>query len=247
LLRIGAWTALFAVLLSLAALGWQALRRNDQAARRLFIPAALLPLLFALLIASKYRNYMIALFPLLALAAAWGCTRLWNALHGRIFLRTILLIILAAILVEGTSRIAALEAAASKTTPYPAFIARVRAEIPAGARVLGLQSFWIGLHDLDYRTWLVPLYQAHDIYQPTPIEEALDRLDLQVILIDPAMRDYFKHPPEGDDLPERIHAWMERGGFRLTASVEDGTYGLMEVYRRDILLGSSRQFLIYYM
>lgn len=233
LLRIGTWVTLLVVPLSLAELGWHALLRKDRAALRLFVPAVLLPILFALLIAIKYHNYVITLYPLLALAVAWGCMQLWNAARRHAILRIFLSLLLVAVLVQDVIQIAALETVASETIPYPAYIAQVRAHIPDGTRVMALHRYWIGLDDLDYRGWLVPLYQALDIYHPVPIEVALEQLDPQVILIDPAMRSYLYDPPAGDDLPEHILGWMVKEGYQLTTSVEDNTYGLMEIFIRD--------------
>ena len=147
-------------------------------------------------------------------------------------MRIALAILLLGILAEGTGRLAALEASAATTTPYPDFIARVRAHISPGSRVLGLHRYWLGLHDLDYRSWFVPIVQTDPRYwnPPRPIGAALDDMRPDVILIDPRLREYFESP----EAPSaEVLTWMARRGYQLTATVEDATYGLMEIYRRN--------------
>lgn len=231
LLRPGFWCVAIAVPISGSAL----LRRSDRAARAIVAPLFIFPALFALLIHLKLINYLIAVLPLGALAMAWGGVELWRRAErfrrGR-WLRVVLVILLLGILIEGAGRIAALEASAVTTTPYPDFIARVRAHIPPGSRVLGLHHYWLGLHDLDYRSWFVPILQSDPNYwqPPRPIAAALDDIMPDVILIDPRMREYLESP----DAPSaEIFAWMVHRGYVLTATIEDATYGSMEIYRRD--------------
>jgi hypothetical protein len=141
---------------------------------------------------------------------------------------------LAAVAIEGLSRVAALERAARAATPYAGFIAQVRAHVPAEARVLGLQNYWLGLDDRDYRAWLVPLWQADPARWQPPLRmaAALDRVAPDVILIDWRLRAYFASAPPEDARPRDALAWMEAQGFRLQAVVDDRTYGRIEIYAR---------------
>jgi len=237
LLRPGVWLVLIGLPLALAGLGWRAIVRRDRAARVLFTPALLLPILFALLIQLKLANYAINVAPLAALVLAWGVVACWRWSRNRsqrVLLRAGIAVLLLAVAFEGTRQMARVEAIAGSMTPYHRFIAQVRQHIPDGSRVLGLHSYWLGLSDLDYRTWYVPIVQADLAYShpSMPIGQALDSLAPDVILVDPRMRAYLDEPAArvGSADPGQITAWMASRGYQLDATVDDPTYGLMQIY-----------------
>jgi hypothetical protein len=230
LARIGVWAALVVVPLSLMALATRA--RREPAARALLVPALVLPGLFALLIHLKLLNYLVNLAPLGALVAAWGGVTLWRwAGRQGWALRAALLALLVAITAEGATRVGALERAAAATTPYADFIARVRAHVPPGARVLGLHDYWFGLDDRDFRTWTVPLLLSDPRFGPQglTLDDALETLAPDVILIDAKMRRVLAGTPAYDG---PVREWMARHAFRLVAIVDDPTYGAMAIYQR---------------
>jgi 4-amino-4-deoxy-L-arabinose transferase-like glycosyltransferase len=220
LLRPGWWFVLVALPVSLFALARRALA-CDAAARAIVVPSLLFPLLFAVFITLKLVNYTLIELPLFALAMAWGLHILWQRVAR---LRPVLAVILAAIVVEGGGSLARLEEAAATLTPYPAYIAEVRQQIPPGSRILGLHSYWLGLQDFSYRSFLVPLNWA-DL--GVPLDQALEQVDPDVVLLDPRMRAYFGSVPDG----ERFEAWLRRHAAELIGQVDDPTYGLMQVYR----------------
>jgi hypothetical protein len=223
LTRPGFWFLLVALPISLIALARRAVRR-DPAARAIVVPALLMPLLFALLITLKLVNYTLIEMPLFALAVAWGVHALWTA---RARLRPLLAAVMAAVVLEGGFALAQLERSAADSTPYPTFVGEVRQSIPSGARVLGLHSYWLGLQDFDYRSFLVPLDWA-DLGQP--LDAALTQVDPDVVLLDPRMRAYFlRQPPGGDG--ERFRSWLLAHNANLIGRVDDPTYGVMEIYR----------------
>lgn len=236
LLRPGFWVALVALPASLLALIRRAIRLGDRAARAIVVPALVIPALFALLIYLKLSNYLVTVLPLGALAVAWGGISCWRWAgrtgQGR-WVRGVLAGILLAVITEGVTRMEVLEAVARTTTPYPDFIAQVRSHIPAHSRVLGLHHYWIGLHQLDYRSWAVPLLQADPRYfsPPRSIEVALEDIAPDVILIDPRMRIYFEDSLASDPQSLAIRSWMQRTGYAPVATVDDTTYGLMEIYQ----------------
>jgi hypothetical protein len=223
LTRPGFWFLLVALPISLFALARRALR-CDPAARALVIPALVMPLLFALLITLKLVNYTLIELPLFALAVAWGVHALWTS---RANLRPVLAIVLAAVVLEGGLALSQLERSAASTTSYPTFVAEVRQSIPSGSRILGLHSYWLGLQDFDYRSYLVPLNWA-DLGQP--LDLALAQVDPDVVLLDARMRDYFLTQASASDR-ERFESWLAAHDARLIGRVDDPTYGLMEIYQ----------------
>lgn len=236
--RVGLWTALTGLPLALGAL----LRRGlsgDGAARALVVPGLLFPALFALLLHLKLSNYLVAIAPVWALVGAWGGLRLWDRLAlpaagGRLVGRAALALLLAAVLVEGSARVAALERAAATATAYDDLIARVRGAIPQGSRVLGLHTFWLGLESFDYRSFLVPVFWSHPAHAEKPLTfgEGVELIAPDVVLIDPQMRAFFGGPEHGGRRAgAELQAWLQRHDAVLIERIDDPTYGLIELYR----------------
>ena len=202
------------------------------------VPALIFPTLFALLISSKLANYLVTVIPLGALTAAWGTVSFWrwagDGGRGR-WVRVALVTLLLAVIVEGVTRIATLEAAAATTTPYANFITRVRAYIPAGSRVLGLHTFWFGPAGSGLPCLGCPIFAHDGSYglPPPPLDQTLDSITPDVILIDVRLRRYFDNAPAADPRPGIIRQWMERRGYARVTVIEDKTYGRMEVYRQQ--------------
>ena len=240
-LRPGLWLA--AALLPLAWIGLAraAFVRGGRNERVLLAPALLLPALFALLITLKLPNYLVSFLPLWALCIGWVTVALWRWAGGVRWgsvARAGLVVAFALALVEGPAQLVSRERQAAVTTPYRTFIAQVRAEIPDGSRVLGLHQFWFGLDDLAFRSWFVPVVQTDPAYHDPPLtaQQAMDAVNPDIILVDTQMRDYLTGPSYSDDAvdPQAFTSWMQENGFVLAASVDDRTYGLMEIYRRSV-------------
>lgn len=243
LTRVGFWSTFIVLPLSLAALGWRAVRLGEHAARVLVVPLVVLPILFALLLRLKLVNYTITIAPLAAIAVGWGGVALWDKLGhwsqgtsyettarvGRIALAALLL----ATVLEGITRLAALERAAQTTTPYYQFIGQVRSFIPANARVLGLHNYWFGLEDFDYRSFSVPLNWTDWQNEPRPLsfDEGLERIAPDIVLLDQRMRDYFVNSAAPDDpKPRDFNHWLNAHQGKPVGRVDDPTYGLVEIY-----------------
>ncbi|HEY2592999.1 MAG TPA: hypothetical protein VGK33_03775, partial [Chloroflexota bacterium] len=223
LLRPGFWLMVVALPLSLFGLVRRAVA-CDPAARAIVVPALLFPMLFALTITLKLVNYTLIELPIFAVAVGWGFVQFWRA---SAWSKPLLGVIGAAALIEGGVALAHLEQAAATTTPYPTFVAEVAQYVPPGARVLGLHSYWIGLQDHDYSSFLVPLNFA-DV--GVPLDRALDQVDPDVVLLDARMRAYFESPLAASD-GALFRAWLASHDAQLVGSVDDPTYGLMEIYR----------------
>lgn len=235
--RPGFWAAAAAVPLSLAALARRAWF-GARAARAIVAPTLALAALLALLVTLKLANYLLVLAPLAALATSWGVVTAWRqAVPGprRLVARVGLACAALAVAFEGGTRYLALQRAAASTTPYDAFIARVRAAIPPGSRILGQHTFWFGLERFDFRSIDVPLLLADARFTSPPrnAEETLDTIAPDVVLIDERLRAYLAGAPATDRFPGGLRSWMARRGFALTATVHDPTYGTMEVFCRS--------------
>jgi len=225
LTRVGFWASLCALPLSVAMLVRRAVGEADAAARAIVVPAILLPVLFALTIKLKLVNYTLIELPIFAVAIAWGVRRLW--LSRQTWARPLIAIVGATIMLEGAVQLVRLEQAGQTTTPYPTFIAAVRQYLPPGARILGLHTYWFGLQDFDYRSFLVPLNWADE---GLPLDQGLAHVAPDVVLMDARMRDYFNSPDVAVDRA-RFNLWLEQHSGVLIGRVDDPTYGLMEVFR----------------
>ena len=227
LVRVGFWTSLVALPLSLAMLTRRAILHADLAARAIVIPALLLPVLFAGTITLKLVNYTLIELPFFALAMAWAIRTFWLA--RQTWTRPLIAIVATAVILEGAVQLVRLEEVAQTTTAYPTFIAEVRQYLPPGARVLGLHTYWFGLEDFDYRSFLVPLNWADE---GVPLDEALARVAPDIVLLDARLRDYFNSNSPGVAADRaRFNRWLEQHQGTLIGRVDDPTYGLMEVYR----------------
>jgi 4-amino-4-deoxy-L-arabinose transferase-like glycosyltransferase len=229
LTRVGFWTSIVALPLSLGVLTRRAIFHADPAAKAIAVPALLLPILFAFSIKLKLVNYTLIELPFFALAVAWGIRVLW--LSRRTWARPLIAILATAVVLEGAVQLVHLEQAAQTTKPYPTFIAAVRQYLPPGARILGLHTYWFGLEDFDYRSFLVPLNWADE---GVPLDVGLARVAPDVVLVDARMRDYFNSNSSSPNVAAdraRFNLWLDQHGGTLIGRVDDPTYGLMEVYR----------------
>lgn len=226
--RPGLLLLLLAVPLSLAVLTARAIWRREWAARVLVAPALLLPALFALLIFSKYINYLVTIVPVWAVVVAWVGVMAWQQRPYH-WARPCLAIIALFILLEGAGRQADLWRADQRIRPYRPFIGQVRQHIPDGARILGPHTFWLGLDDFEYRSWFVPLAQnkAASAHPRLPLKEALTAVDPSVILVDNSVQRMWTANP---NMAQLVEEWMADAGFERQGVVEDNTYGRVEIW-----------------
>lgn len=234
-LRVGLWTAAILGPIGAGLLMRRALMGRDRAARLVVVPLLVVPAVFALLVWSKHASYSINFLPCAVVAVAVGmsASTAWLAKQGLV--RTARLaapVLLLAITLEGASRWWILESRGRLDRPYDEFIRLVHAPIQPGSRVLGLQKYWFGMQDVDYRTWLVPFRQVDPrlVTPPLSMAAALDLMRPDWILIDKQMRGYLSTATPGDSRAEEILAWMRRRGYSVERRVEHETYGAMDIY-----------------
>jgi hypothetical protein len=233
--RVGTWTVVFGVPAAVGAMAWRVRRRTDTPLAALLVCAVVQFVLFVALLKIKIYAYTIAIWPLGALCLAWLGVWLWD--RFRLVPARLALAALAWLLVaQGTAAIVQARADAVRTTPYDFYEAQVARCIPPGARVLGLQHYWLGLRQFEYRTWLMPLNMAHPLYtaRPVPLEQALDVVRPDAVLIDPYMRALFADAASPAHPNHRYYegwqAFMVDHHARPGCVIHDPTYGTMEVY-----------------
>jgi len=231
--RIGTWTMLIgtpaAVFLALRG------KAGESSAVRMLALAVLAQIaMFTVLLQVKNSHYMIALWPLGALLLAWLGIRLWE--RGSASARLALSMLLALIMAEGTIRIVHARSDAQRASPYDWYESEVAGCIPPGALVLGLQHYWLGLRQHPYRTWLLPIDLANPLYSERPIalDEALERVNPDVILVDRHIDELMKEAanPESPNHSVQVgfEAFKERRHARPACVVRDPTYGTMQVF-----------------
>jgi hypothetical protein len=198
------------------------------------LPALVLPCLLAVLIAAKQPGYLLLVVPLAAIALGWGLATSWRAAaSSRIGwpLRTLILVATVAVLADGLDAVAELGRQSRSTTPYAVLAARLRPELPPGARILAPHRLWFGLEDREVRSWWVPFALA-DARQSRPIVEAaasLAAIDPDVVLVDDQVRAALLTRPA---LNAAFLEMVARRGLDRMVELDDPTYGLIEVYRR---------------
>ena len=235
--RIGAWAVVLGVpVATIAAMA--SARRRDESSQVPAIVACVLAVQFGMFLALlrvKTVNYMIGIAPLALLLLAWFAVWLWD--RRNLMVRIAVVAVVAAVALEGMSAIARAGSLARLTVPYEWYTREVARCIPPGARVLGLQHYWLGLRQFDYRTWLVAANYANPVYyhDPMPLDEAIERIDPDVILIDRHMARFFdeaaapNHPFHA--LRTGFDAFMARRGAEPVCAIHNRTYDTMRVFR----------------
>lgn len=236
LARVGTWVTLAGTPAAVGIMLWRTRWRAGNPEFGLAAAALAQTLMFLFLLKVKTVNYLIGLWPIVVLCLAWLGLWLWDRAASSVA-RVALAGIVALVVTEGGARVAHARSVARRATPYDWYTSQVAGCIPAGSLVLGLQHYWLGLRQYRYRTWLMPLNLAHPGYyhDPLTLEEALERVEPDVILVDryvQAMLDEARPP----DHPNHryfvgFEAFIARRGVEPACVVRDRTYGTTIVYR----------------
>ena len=134
------------------------------------------------------------------------------------------------------TRVAQAQNNAKQTSPYEWFESQVAGCIPSGARVLGLQHYWLGLREYPYRTWLLPIAfaQPRSYHEGMDFDAALERVNPDVILVDRYIDDLMTKAAAPGDPNHALYVGFEsfkaRRRTTLACVVRDRTYGTMQVY-----------------
>ena len=228
------WIALAgAGLVLLIRAGW----RRQSGARLLAMTTIVVLIGYALLVRPSFR-YLSTVWPLLALAASYGALHPWPA-RSRALGRGVLALLMAAASIQGIEAYRHLATRAGYHTAYSRMCQRIAQAMPASARLLALQHWWLGVSPRvqDYRSFLVPITRMNPRATPRPITfaEAMALDPMDYILIDPAMRDVIRASgdparPLAGPLGAEISAYLRDHATRID-SFEDRTYGRFALYR----------------
>lgn len=245
-LRPGLWLTGAGVVIALVHWARSGLRERQGTGFAIGLVLLVNVVLFTLLIQVKTYNYLISVWPMVVILIAAMATDRWersrsgsqsSSSRKLSWHQIVLTVVLVALIAEGVVRIVGWRTTAARTSHYSSYMERVATHVPAGSHVLGLQQYWLGLHEFRFTSWLVPVWwnDARFTDAPIPFDAALERVAADVILVDQRMSDYFASLAEPDHPDhERWVAWqgfVERHGMQIVATVEDESYGTMHVLR----------------
>jgi 4-amino-4-deoxy-L-arabinose transferase-like glycosyltransferase len=213
------------------------LARQQSGARVLTITIAVMMTTFAVLVRPSYR-YLGTVWPLFALTAAFAALHPWPA-RARALARGILVLLIAAASIQGAEAYLQMAIRARQFLPYSAVCDRITRHLPASARLLALQHWWLGIAPRvrDYRSFLVPVTRMNPRAGTPPVSfEAAMALDpMDYILIDPAMRDVLRSAgnparPIAGPVGAEIAAFLRERAV-MVDSFENTAYGRFTLYR----------------
>jgi hypothetical protein len=209
-------------------------RRRTTGELALLLASVVQLVCFVALLQVKSINYTIAIWPMGALWLAWLTLELWD--RRAVALRGLIVAIGAAVVIEGALALATAAREASRASSYDWYEQQIAACVPTGSVVLGFQHYWLGLHNMSYRSWLLPLNMTNPAFETNPVspDQALDRVNPTIILTDRYARQLFNqaanptHPYH--DLANGFDRFRARRPLVPRCVVRDATYGTMEIY-----------------
>lgn len=236
--RPGLWVAAVGVPWA-ARLLWQRARRTGQASDQLLLVAwPALSLLLALLLSYKRYAYLALTLPFLAL---WLALLLAEIRHGlgprKRWNRYGFAVLLLILSLEGGIGMVHAWRQARTTTPYTQIATALQDAIPAGARVLLSQPFWLALADYETRSINLAFVLSDPRYGLRPartMAEALQAIDPDYVVVERTfLEDYVDDP---NRLPWPRHQWSEFGASlklfcrSLLTTIRTPDYGDVLVY-----------------
>jgi len=242
-LSLGAWLWLIGCGLSLGWLGRVALTSQSAwrkiGAKILVSMLTTFGLLFALLVSFKTFSYLATLWPLFGLVIAAGFWQVWQAHRPYRWWRPLLAGLVLLAVAEGVLTTGRVQIEARQMTPYRSFTQRVAEQLPAQSQVLGLQHYWLGLAEVSpgYRSILVPIFWTSDKYVPQPVlfSQAAEAIPPTILLLDQIMLDFLAETASPTNalypLNQEIEAYLQAKQARLIGTVNDPTYGRLEIYQ----------------
>jgi 4-amino-4-deoxy-L-arabinose transferase-like glycosyltransferase len=187
--RLGFWMVVILLPVSLIWLISRFMQYRDKTAVWLLIPAFLFPLLLALFIQKKQFAYLQVVMPVFVLATALLMHR-WLYLKSPVW-RALAYLLLLGMIWEGGQGIYQMQQMADKAQPPSAFFAELRQVLPENGRVIGPQTYWPGLFDTDYRSFVLALLLS-DADRPENLSllMALNRIEADYVIVNPTIQEW---------------------------------------------------------
>ena len=209
LLRIGLWTFVAVVPISLGALSRQLRIKMQPKIMLLAIAAVGIPLSFGLFLAEKRPYYLISIMPLFSAALAWWLFNHWSQTQP--WLRRIMLAAGVVALLQAGSASLGVQFTRPDRPTVAEYFETLRAMVPPGARVVAPQTYWIGLQDVEFRAVLLPgfLAETRPEQYPTSVA-ALQSLAPEILILQADSLSWFEaHPQAFQTFLKDHHAVLE--------------------------------------
>jgi 4-amino-4-deoxy-L-arabinose transferase-like glycosyltransferase len=192
--RLGVWVVAAAALWGNVTLVSRLRRDRRMGDVLLFAALPVLGLAMGLLVSQKRYPYTLLVLPFLALQVGIGVVSAWSRAEGSKALRALMAAVLLAVVGEGGIGIGHALARAGATTSYATAVAAAASSVPAGARVLISQPYWMGLQGYTARSAMLPVFLADPRCHPhdeTPsIDEALRHAQVEYAMLEDRFVDY---------------------------------------------------------
>jgi hypothetical protein len=176
-------------------------------------------------------TYLLMLLPLFALLTAVVLCSVWKWKY----FRSLLAFTFSLAVIEGFVSYQTMHHTAEQTTPYAVWEAQIAEYLPPNSCVMGMQHYWLGLIEWDYRTLLVPIFLTNPIYvdEPQSFASAVDAFAPDYLLIDEVILHFLRQARDPQhpyyELANEIDWYLQRG--QIIANLYDHTYGQMLIYQ----------------
>jgi len=209
------------------------LARARVADRRLVVFVGVTFLVFAFLRSSKTYFYAILLFPFMMLIAAETFSGLVR--NSQSLPRAFALGLLGMFLLNSGLHLVRPVMEENRGYNYEALGQQIRAVIPAGAKVLGLPTWWFALPSADYTYHSSLTLNYYAFFNDYTLEEGLSAIRPDYIIIDDILRgvllsfDQFTTSPFYGVPGDEFYAFLDEQG-QLVLELENKWHGVIEVY-----------------
>jgi len=226
--RLGFWLLVVGVPLGMLWLIWR-VRRGNQRALWLLVPALTIPFLLGLLINLKRFYYLIAVVPLFAIVLAWACVGLWQRSNRSRTLAALGLIVMVG---QGAFGILLLQQTANQVEAPEQFYLELQALVPpALTRIYGPHEYWFAFYDREYRGFVLPLLLSRA--QSSSFGTAMQEIAPQVVLLNPYLTDVLARMDRCGEPPscaDQFWQFMAAHQATLLAEVQDYQGQPVQIY-----------------
>jgi 4-amino-4-deoxy-L-arabinose transferase-like glycosyltransferase len=236
--RVGIWLLIVGVLAANVLLCVRLLRRPCLSDRLLLVALPVLGLSLALIIDYKRYPYLVLVLPFLALQIAFVLLVAWRWAGQRArSARWLIGAVLATALLEGGAGVVHSLKVARSATPYLRITEAIARLIPAGARILASQPYWLGLARYDVRSINLAFVLSdphYDLPQTLTMAQVIDQIRPDYIVVENEFLTTYAQDPSRN--PQAVAQWRTFGEYIGARCAEIDTivtadYGDINVYR----------------